>query len=278
MGQVGFVGLGDMGGAIAQRIIDAGFSTALWARRIESLNPYSGSNVRHARTLVELGQSSEVVGVCVFGDADVRAVVLGDDGILSGMSAGKVLVIHSTISVETTNEIAHAANARGIDVLDAPVSGARSGAVDGKLAIMVGGTPAAFSRAKPVMDAYGGTILHLGPIGSGQKMKVLNNVLCFANLRLGHLALEIGEQLGLAPEAVKTTLRSGSAGSFSLNILIDRLLPDPGFCRHAVTMNEKDTRLFQRVCKASGIDRTVLEQVAEESIEMVGKLGQRQEA
>jgi 3-hydroxyisobutyrate dehydrogenase-like beta-hydroxyacid dehydrogenase len=275
MQKIGFIGLGDMGGAITRRIIDAGFQTALWARRSASLEQYRDVGFQRAATPAALGGMSDIVGVCVFGDADVRSVVLGADGLLSGMRRGSILLIHSTISVDATLELALAAEARGVAVLDAPVSGARAGAVNGKLAIMVGGDAAAFDKALPLMKAYGGSILHMGPVGSGQTMKLLNNVLGFANLRMAHLALELGTQLGLEQEAMRTTLRSGSAGSFNLNILLDRLLPDPAFARHAVTMTEKDTRLFQQVCKSAGLERSRMDQLAEEAIDVVAGLGRR---
>lgn len=275
MQRTGFIGLGDMGGAIARRIIEAGFDTALWARRPESYEQFAGLAFRRAATPRELAAGCDIVGVCVFADADVRAVALGEDGVLAGMRPGGVLLVHSTISVEGAEELAAAGEARGVHVLDAPVSGARSGAAAGRLAIMAGGARAGFDAALPLMRCYGGNIVYTGPSGSGQKLKVLNNVLGFANLQMAHIALELGERLGLEKEAVHTVLRSGSGGSFVLNILLDRLLPDPAFARHAVTMTEKDTRLFQRVCRAAGIETTRMEQVAEEAIEMVGQLGRR---
>jgi len=275
MTKAGFIGLGDMGGAIARRIIEAGFATTLWARRETSLEPYRDTVFSRADTPADLGKSCDIVGICVFGDDDVRAVTLGPQGVLSGMSVGGVLIIHSTISVDATLEISRAAEARGVSVLDAPVSGARNGAVNGTLTIMAGGDAAAFEKALPLMKSYGASVLYLGQIGSGQKMKVLNNVLGFANLRMACLALELGAQLGLEQQALQTILRSGSAGSFNLNILIDRLLPDPAFARHAVTMTEKDTRLFQEVCKSAGLGRTLMDQVAEEASEVVAALGRR---
>jgi 3-hydroxyisobutyrate dehydrogenase-like beta-hydroxyacid dehydrogenase len=271
--RAGFIGLGDMGGAIARRIIDAEFVTTLWARRETSLEAFRGTRFNSAQSPSEVGRNSDVVGVCVFGDDDVRAVVFGSDGLLEGMAQGSVLIIHSTVSVAVTLEIAAAAQARGVYVLDAPVSGARSGATAGTLSIMVGGEALAFQKALPLMQVYGASILHLGGIGSGQRMKVLNNVLGFANLRMAHLAIELGDRLGLEPEGVKQVLRSGSAGSFNLGILIDRLLPDPAFARHAVTMTEKDTRLFQRMCQDEGLPRTLMDQLAEEAIEVVARLG-----
>jgi 3-hydroxyisobutyrate dehydrogenase len=275
MNRVGFIGLGDMGGAIAGRIVAAGFPTTLWARRQESYEALKDLSFERAATPAEVGARSDLVGVCVFADEDVRAVLSGPLGVFAGMRAGGIVLIHSTISVEATVELAALGKARGLGVLDAPVSGARSGAVSGKLAIMVGGEAQVFERALVVMRAYGSTILRLGDTGSGQRMKFLNNVLGFANVRLAHLALELAGRLGLDRDAAGMILRSGSGASANLNILLDRLLPDPAFARHAVTMTEKDTRLFQKACAAAGIERTLLDQVAEEATEVIAMLGQR---
>jgi 3-hydroxyisobutyrate dehydrogenase-like beta-hydroxyacid dehydrogenase len=275
MNHIGFIGLGDMGGAIARRIIDAGFSTTLWARRETSYEQFKDLGFGRASTPAQLGAQSDLVGVCVFADDDVRAVLLGPDGVFAGMRPGGIVLIHSTISTEATLELAAAGKARNIGVLDAPVSGARIGAVSGKLAIMVGGDAEVFEQALPLMRAYGGTILRLGSIGSGQRMKFLNNVLGFANVRMACLALELAERLGLERDAAGTILRSGSAASANLNILLDRLLPDPAFARHAVTMTQKDTRLFQGACAAAGIERTLLDRLAEEATEVIAALGRR---
>lgn len=271
--RVGFIGLGDMGSAIALRIIDAGHATVLWARRDASFAAFAGKKWVRARDPRELGRLCGIVGICVFGDDDARAVLLGDQGVVSGMASGGVIIIHSTISIEATGEIARAAAQRGIGVIDAPVSGARSGAVAGKLSIMAGGEPAHFDRCLPLMRCYGSSIFHLGALGSGQKIKTLNNVLGFANLRMAKLALDVADRLGLEPQAARAVLRSGSGGSFNLNMLIDRLMPDPAFARHAVTMTEKDTRLFRTVCSAAGIGRSLLDQLAEEAVQVVGDLG-----
>lgn len=273
--RVGFVGLGDMGEPMARRLIEAGLPTTLWARRPASLEPFADLSFRVADDLTDLGRSSNVVGVCVFGDADVRQVILGEGGILSGMAAGGVIVIHATIGVETAIDIHRTAAARRVSVLDAPVSGSRARSMTGTLSIMVGGEEDAFRRALPMMKTYGRSIARLGPIGSGQKMKVLNNVLGFCNLRLAHLAIETGERMGLEKEAVMAMLRASSGQSFTLEVLIDRLLPEPAYARHAVTMTRKDTEIFQMVRESAGIELSRLDEIAREAIVLVDELGRR---
>jgi 3-hydroxyisobutyrate dehydrogenase-like beta-hydroxyacid dehydrogenase len=275
MPSIGFIGLGDMGGAIARRIIEAGFPTTLWARREASYAQFHELEYGRAATPAELGAQCEVFCVCVFADDDVRSVLLGPDGVLAGMRPGGIVLIHSTIGVQTVLELAREAQLHGVAVLDAPVSGGRNGAVSGTLTIMVGGDEAAFEKAMPVMRAYGQVIQRLGSVGSGQTIKFLNNVLGFSNLRLAYLALELADRLGLDRTAAATILRSGSAASFNLDMLLDRLLPDAAFARHAVTMVEKDTRLFQNACAAAGLEPTLIDIAAEEAIEVVTSLGRR---
>lgn len=266
---VGFIGLGDMGGPMAQRIIDAGFPTTLWARRDASLAAYDPARFTRAATPAELGARSQVAGVCVFGDEDVRGVLLGPEGVLAGMAPGGVVMIHATVTVEVCAEIAEAAAARGVRVLDAPVSGARAGALAGTLTLMVGGDQDALEFARPVMQAVGGLIAHLGPLGAGQRMKALNNVLGFGTGRLASIAIEAGVALGLEAEAVIAVLRSGSAGSRALDSLAQRLIPDPEFRAHAATMVEKDTRLFQRYAREAGLAPGELERLAEQRIAQI---------
>jgi 3-hydroxyisobutyrate dehydrogenase len=264
--RAGFIGLGDMGGPMAQRIIDAGIPTTLWARRDASLAAYDADRFTRAATPAEVGANSDVVGVCVFRDDDVRSVLLGEDGVLAGMAPGGVVLIHSTVTVAVCVEAAAAGRARGVDVLDAPVSGGRAGSEAGTLTVMVGGDAAAMERARPVLEAVGRVIRHMGAIGSGQKMKALNNVTGFCNGRIATIAIETGAELGLHPDAILDVLRSGGAASFALESIATRLLPDAEFRAHAATMIEKDTHLFQSYLREAGLPRSPLETLAEERI------------
>lgn len=267
--RAGFIGLGDMGGPMAQRIIDAGFPTTLWARRDASLAPYHPARFTRAATPAEVGVRSDVVGVCVFNDSDVRSVLLGEQGVLAGMQPGGVVLIHATVAAAICEEMAAAAASGGVEILDAPVSGARAAAEAGSLTVMVGGSALAMEKALPVLRSYGRVIRLMGPLGSGQRMKALNNVTGFCNGRIASIAIETGSALGLDPEAVLDVLRSGGAASFAIESIATRLLPDPEFRAHAATMIEKDTRLFQDYVREAGLPRSALEMLAEERIEQV---------
>jgi 3-hydroxyisobutyrate dehydrogenase len=263
---IGFVGLGDMGGPIAHRIAAAGFPLAVWSRGVHSLKELGAQPHVAVNSLQELGNGCGIVAICVFSDADVRDVVLGADGLLAAMSRDSILVIHSTVSVALCWEIAVAGASRGVHVLDAPVSGARAGAVNGTLTIMVGGDPSLRDRVTPLLKSYGRLIQWMGPVGSGQKMKVLNNVLGFATGQIASIAIETGVALGLDPASLVAVLESGSAASFALHSLLHNMIPDPVFTAHAATMIAKDTELFQQVCRRDELSPTVLEQLAVDRI------------
>lgn len=260
--RVGFIGLGDMGGPIARRIIGAGFPTALWSRRPESLERFAPGTFSAAATKAELGAGSDVAGLCVFGDGDVRDVAFGPDGVLAGMRPGSVLLVHSTSSVELCEELASEGAKRGVYVLDAPVTGASAGAEAGTLTIMVGGKQEGFTMALPVLQSYGRLIRLLGPIGSGQKMKALNNALSQSTGQLAIYAIKTGIDLGLDPVTVVEVLRSGGAQSFSMHNLVTRLLPDPEFTESARQMMVKDLSLFAAVRERAGLEPTEVEKLA----------------
>ena len=216
--RVGFVGLGDQGGPIARRIVDAGFPMTLWARRAASLESFAKTPAETVETLRELGEASDLIGVCVVNDADVRAVLLEPDGVLAGMEPGGIIVIHSTVDPRTCREVADAARAREVAVIDAPVSGGGRVAAAGNLLVFVGGEAADVERARPVLATFGDPVVRLGPLGSGQLAKLINNALMTAHLGLADDALRVGEALGLDPVALGEVLTQGSGSSFSLGV------------------------------------------------------------
>jgi 3-hydroxyisobutyrate dehydrogenase len=218
--QVGFIGLGDMGGAIATRIIGAGFPTRLWARRAEALNDFTGATVENASTPAELGANVDLVGICVWDDTAVRDVLYGTDGVLAGCRPGTVIAIHSTVSPATVVESARVAAESGAVVIDAPVSGGRDVALCGGLVVAVGGDTAAVERSKPVFAAFGDKVIHVGPVGAGQYAKLINNALLAANLAVGDDALSLAQALGIAPDGLAEVVRHGSGRSFGLDVAL----------------------------------------------------------
>ncbi|MET8207689.1 NAD(P)-dependent oxidoreductase [Streptomyces sp. NPDC005373] len=219
MTHAGFIGLGSQGAPMARRILDAGLPLTLWARRPESLEPFAGTKAQFASSPAELAAACDVVGVCVVADADVDEVVLGTSGILAGLRPGAVLAVHSTVHPDTCRRLGALAAERGAHVVDAPVSGGGPGASAGRLLVMAGGSTEAVERCRPVFETYGDPVVHLGPLGSGQVTKLLNNVLFTANFGIAASALALGRRLGVEPERFAEVAGHGSAASFALGRL-----------------------------------------------------------
>src|SRR5246500_766347 len=168
---VGFIGLGSQGGPMAERIVEAGFPTTLWARRPASLEPYADTAAKTAGSPAELAAASDLVCLCVVGDDDVREVLYGQTGVLAGLAADGIVAIHSTVHPDTCREVAESAAKHGISVIDAPVSGGSPAAEAGTLLVMAGGDEDAVERCRPVFATYADPIVYLGPLGSGQVAK-----------------------------------------------------------------------------------------------------------
>jgi 3-hydroxyisobutyrate dehydrogenase len=265
--RAGFIGLGSQGAGMAQRIISQGLPTTLWARRGASLEPFVGS-ATFASNPVELGRASDVVGICVTDGAAVRDVTLGPGGVLAGMGEGSVLALHSTIGADECGEIAQAAAARGVDVIDAPVSGGGAVAAEGRLTVYVGGADDAVARARPVLETYGDPIFHMGALGAGLRTKLLNNALNAAHFALAHDAIAIGSSLGLDPATLGEALRNGSGRSFSLEVFVGLRSFDL-IADHVGPIMAKDISLFERDTKSTP-GRTVLLDSADRFLELVG--------
>lgn len=242
--RVGFVGLGDQGGPMARRVVAAGLPTTLWARRAESLEPFRGSPATIASTRRELGAASDVVATCVFDGAGTREILFGPDGILSGMSPGGIVAVHSTIAPEEIAEIAADARKLGITVLDAPVSGGGARAAEGRLVAIVGGDRDAHDRCGPVFASYADQVIHVGGVGAGQQAKLINNALMAAQLGLAADAFSLGGELGLDAEGLARVLREGTGRSYSLDVIAGAGSIDPIARGPARAALGKDVRLL----------------------------------
>jgi 3-hydroxyisobutyrate dehydrogenase-like beta-hydroxyacid dehydrogenase len=253
---------------MAQRMIDDGLSTTLWARRAASLDPFAGK-ATVAADPAALGRVSDVVGICVTDGAAVREVTLGPHGVLAGMATGSVLLVHSTIGVEECEEIAIAAEPRGVHVLDAPVSGGGAAAADGHLTVYVGGPHAAVATAQPVLDTYGDPVLHMGALGSGLRTKLVNNALVAAHFALAHDAFALGESLGIDGAKLGEALKRGSGRSFSLEVFASLRTFAP-IADHVGPIMSKDVGLFAEATRADGVDREVVLGAADRFLTLLG--------
>ncbi len=215
---VAFVGLGVMGYPMAGHLAGAGHRVCVYNRttaRAESWAAAHGGET--ASTPAGAAADADFVFVCVGNDADVRSVMLGADGALAGMSAGAVLVDHTTASADLARELAAAGAAQGVGFLDAPVSGGQAGAENGQLTIMVGGDEETFAAAEPVMDCYARAVRRMGEAGAGQLTKMVNQV-CIAGILQGlSEGLHFAEKAGLDVDAVVDVIGKGAAQSWQMD-------------------------------------------------------------
>jgi 3-hydroxyisobutyrate dehydrogenase len=215
--RVGFVGVGSQGGPMARRIIEDGFPMTLWARRPESVEPFGGSGAAYATDRPELGAASDVLCLCVTGDADVDDVLRGDDGALVGMAAGGIVVIHSTVHPDTCRRLQ--SDFPDLHFIDAPVSGGGHMAAAKSLLVMVGGDADAIDRCRPVLETFANPLIHLGGLGAGQVAKLLNNSLFTAHLGLAASTFSVAADLGVDCDALTKVLSSGSGRSYAGEVI-----------------------------------------------------------
>ena len=218
-----FVGLGVMGYPMAGHLAAAGHSVAVYNRTTSKTTAWldehetAGAGGHRAElTPVEAAKGAELVFLCVGNDDDVRSVVYGDTGVLASMSEGSILVDHTTASADLARELADACAKQGIGFLDAPVSGGQAGAENGQLTVMVGGEQRTFDAAQPVMDCFAKSVRLMGPAGSGQLTKMVNQI-CIAGVLQGLAeGLHFAEQADLDIEAVVDVISKGAAQSWQM--------------------------------------------------------------
>jgi 3-hydroxyisobutyrate dehydrogenase len=255
--RIGFVGLGEIGTPMARRIVGAGWPLTVFARRPQALQALSDTPALIAASLQELGQRSDVVAICVYDDQQVLDVALGD-GILCGLRRGAIIVVHSTVRRETCQRLAEAAAPLGVEVLDAPVSGGPDRASAGTLSVMVGGKQEVFDRCKPVLESIAGMLRLIGPLGSGQAAKTINNALYSAQGRLVDEAIAFGEKLGLDRRALIEMLQAGSSDSFVLRryavtASLDYWVNQRGTAAgNVVNVLDKDVALYRGLAESAG--------------------------
>jgi 3-hydroxyisobutyrate dehydrogenase-like beta-hydroxyacid dehydrogenase len=262
---------------MARRISESGHSLTLWARSESTLEPFADVAFSRASTPAEVGTTSEVVGVCVRGDADVEDVVLGSNGVLKGMVAGSVLVIHSTVHPDTCRRLGSLAVEHGVDVLDAPVSGGGQAARDRRLLVLVGGDTEVLERVTPVLSAFGDPIRHVGPLGAGQTAKLVNNALFAANLSLANDALALGVALGLDESELLECLKHGSANSGALGLaagMRPRLSDPSSGPANVASLLTKDLNLVGELAAREGAEVAPLREVADRWLSLVTPLSE----
>ena len=217
MTRVAFVGLGVMGFPVARHLAGKGHALTVFNRTPARAEDWCArSPGRRAGTPREAAARAEMVFSCVGNDDDLRSVVLGPDGILAGLAPGGIVVDHTTTSATVARELATVAVEQGKHFIDAPVSGGQAGAENGTLTIMCGGEAEPFARAEPVLRAYGRAVTHMGPPGSGQLTKMVNQICIGGLLQALAEAIVFTQRAGLDPDTVLATISRGAAQSWQM--------------------------------------------------------------
>ena len=222
--KLGFIGLGAMGRPMALNLMKAGYAMTVSARRAQALEPLVAAGARTAANPAEVARAADVVFSLVTASADSEAVALGTEGLIEGARDGSVVIDMATISPLATRRIAQALAARGIEHIDAPVSGGPAGAQGATLSIMAGGKPQVFEQVKPLFACLGKTILHMGDHGAGQITKACNQLALTVTAQAAAEALSLARSCGLDPARVHEALMGGVAASRVLELFGKRMV------------------------------------------------------
>jgi 3-hydroxyisobutyrate dehydrogenase len=251
--RIGFIGLGIMGKPMCRNLMNAGFTCTVHTRTKSKADQLLVEGAVWAETPKAIAEQSDVIITIVTDTPDVEKVILGEDGILEAAVSGSVVIDMSTISPSATQDMARALEEKGVDMLDAPVSGGDAGAIAGTLSIMVGGKQSVFDRCLPVFEGMGKNINLIGGNGAGQLTKLCNQVaVSIANLAMAE-ALMLGAKADLDLEKMLAAISGGAAGSWQLSNLAPRIIKrdfDPGFM---VKLQQKDLRLVLSAASELGL-------------------------
>ena len=233
--------------------MSAGFAVTVWNRTASRMEPFVAKGATAADSPKAVAQACDIIIICVSDTPDVEAVILGDDGVIHGVSAGDLVIDMSTINPINTVEIAKQLNAKGVAMLDAPISGGSEGAANGTLSIMIGGSAEDVQRATPCFEAMGTTITHVGEQGAGQTVKLSNQILCVVNMLAAGEALLFAQAGGVDLDKMLQAVTGGAAGSWMLANRGPQVIRDdwrPGF---TIDLQQKDLRLVMGAADEMGV-------------------------
>lgn len=256
MDKIGFIGLGIMGKPMAKNLLKAGYDLTFYARRPEVVREMEQAGGKAVGSSKAVAEGTDIVVTIVTADAQVREVILGEDGVLAGASEGQLIVDMSTISPLTIREVAGIAARKGAHVMDAPVSGGDTGAVAGTLTIIAGGEAEDFERCRGIFSAMGKeeNIFHVGPVGVGQTVKIVNQLIGGINMAAIAEGLVMGIAAGAEPEMMRKVVEVSSGNSTLFQARVgDYLLKDsfePGFM---LDLMKKDLGIAVDLAKALNV-------------------------
>ncbi|MGQ0647540.1 MAG: NAD(P)-dependent oxidoreductase [Gemmatimonadaceae bacterium] len=244
---IGFIGLGKMGRPMCENLLRAGYSLVVHNRTQAKTAPLEALGATVAASPADVADRVAVITTCLDTVASSEQVFLGPAGLVARARSGALLIDHSTISPSLARAIGQSAHRRGLQFLDAPVSGGPEGAQQGTLAIMVGGEEEAFTRATPILRAYGQTILRMGDVGSGTHAKLVNQLLTFVHGATAAEGIALAQRVGLDLDALAEVLRSSFGHSRMLDRTLDRVRSVNYVAGAALSLFEKDLGLVRDV-------------------------------
>ncbi|HET7342021.1 MAG TPA: NAD(P)-dependent oxidoreductase [Methylomirabilota bacterium] len=255
--RIGFLGMGTMGGPMARRLAAAGHAVTGYEPNGRRAEQAKAAGVALATSPARAAEAADVVLSSLPDVATVRRAYLGEDGALAGARSGMIFVDVSTTDPETWKDVAGAAKARGVDCLDAPVSGGPAEAGNGKLIFLIGGEAAVLERARPVLSVLGSDLNHIGPLGSGQVIKIVNNVMSVGNVVVAAEAMVLGVRAGLEPQKLFDILSTSGGRSHHFlkrfpNVLAGDFTPYFG-----IALSRKDVALGLGLAAALGLPMPV---------------------
>jgi 2-hydroxy-3-oxopropionate reductase len=253
MTTIAVIGLGIMGGPMAANLLKAGYQVIGYDRGQDKIDRLVEQGGRRADGVPETVREADIVITMLPDSPDVEGVVLGDGGILDSVAPGTLLIDASTIRPDVSVRLAEAVRARGVRIVDAPVSGGEAGAIEGSLSIMVGGDPDDVAAARPVLEAVGSTVVHVGPAGAGQTVKAANQLIVAGTIELVAEALVFLEAHGVDTDAAVKVLAGGLAGNRILDRKAAGMLARefaPGF---RVDLHHKDMGIVTAAAREAGV-------------------------
>ncbi|AOO79527.1 NAD(P)-dependent oxidoreductase [Bosea vaviloviae] len=256
---IGFIGVGLMGQGMARNLVDKGFPlTVMGHRNRKPVEALVAAGAKEARTPKELAENATIIFLCVTGSAQVEAVVNGPDGIAAGARPGTVIVDCSTSDPGVTVRLAAELEAKGLHLADAPLGGTPAQAALGQLSAMVGAAPEVFARIKPACEAWAQKVVHLGPVGDGHKMKLLNNFLSMGYAAIYSEALTLAQKIGITPQTFDSVLRGSRMDCGFYQTFMQYVLERDRDAHKFTLVNAlKDVRYLESVANAAGVPNPV---------------------
>jgi 2-hydroxy-3-oxopropionate reductase len=250
---IGFIGLGTMGTPMVRRLLNGGYPVTVWARRREAVAPLAEAGARAGESPSDVASKSDIVMTMVTDTAAVEEVILGERGVVRGTRPGALVVDHSTIAPDGARRVARMLQERGVEMLDAPVSGGSIAAQAGTLAIMIGGSRTGVDRVRPVLSCYAQRIVHIGPSGAGQVAKACNQICTIVNQLGAAEAMLLAEKAGVDPHAVKEALMGGFAASRMLDLQAPKMIARDFEGKIESRLHHKDIHIVLDMARAFGI-------------------------